>query len=144
MNARDVPTGPLLIDTDVFSIWYRRANRHGEFRNLAEGHDLAMSFASAGEALAPTHSAGVSADLAGRIRRALRHFVVLPFDERVVERWAEIANPLRDAMKGKGVNDLWTAACALSYELPLMTNNLGDFRKVSAAFPTLVLIHPDL
>jgi predicted nucleic acid-binding protein len=131
MNAADVPTGPLLVDTDVFSIWYRRSNRHDEFRNLAEGH-------------APTHSPRVSAELAGRIRRALRQFVVLPFDDGVVERWAEIANPLRDVMKGKGVNDLWTAACALSYGLPLMTNNLGDFRKVSAAFPTLVLIHPDL
>jgi predicted nucleic acid-binding protein len=127
MNAADVPTGPLLVDTDVFSIWYRRSNRHDEFGNLAEGH-----------------SPRVSAELAGRIRRALRLFVVLPFDDGVVERWAEIANPLRDVMKGKGVNDLWTAACALSYGLPLMTNNLGDFRKVSAAFPTLVLIHPDL
>jgi predicted nucleic acid-binding protein len=144
VNAGDVPAGPLIVDTDVFSIWCRKSGRHDDFRSLAEGHELAMSFASVGEALAPTHSPRVSAELAGRIRRALRQFVVLPFDAGVVERWAEIANLLRDAMKGKGVNDLWTAACALSYGLPLMTNHLGDFQKVSAAFPGVLLVHPDL
>ena len=144
MNADDVPAGPLLVDTDVFSIWYRKSNRQAEFQRLADGHDLAMSFASVGEALAPTYSRKVSPELAGRIRSALRQFVVLPFDSGVVERWAEIANPLRETMKGKGVNDLWTATCALSYGLPLITNNLGDFQKISAAFPALALVHPDL
>ena len=144
MNAEDVPAGPLLIDTDVFSYWYRNSGRHAEFERLAAGHDLAMSFASVGEALAPTHSPKGSAELAAHIRLRLRQFVVLPFNAEVVERWAELANSLREGMKGKGVNDLWTAACALSYGLPLMTNNLADFKKVSAAFPALALVHPDL
>ena len=144
MNADDVPDGPLLVDTDVFSSWYRQSGRHADFEQMAAGHDLAISFATLGEALAPTYTAKVSAELAARIRLRLRQFVVLPFDVGVVERWAEIATPLRESLKGKGVNDLWTAACALSYGLPVMTNNLADFKKIRASFPELVLVHPDL
>jgi predicted nucleic acid-binding protein len=55
-----------------------------------------------------------------------------------------MAFALRETMKGKGVNDLWTAACALSYGFPLVTNNLSDFQQVAAAFPSLVIVHPDL
>jgi len=144
MNAEDVPDGPLQVDTDVFSSWYRRTGRHEEFQHLADGHDLAMSFASVGEALAPTYTGKVSPALEARIRTALSQFVVLPFDAGVVERYAEIAIPLRETMKGKGVNDLWTAACALSYGLPLLTNNLSDFQQVQKLFPSLVLVHPEL
>jgi len=49
VTTDDVPDGPLLIDTDVFSwiIWER--NRFEEFRNLIQGHLLAVSFATVGE-----------------------------------------------------------------------------------------------
>jgi hypothetical protein len=39
---------------------------------------------------------------------------------------------------------MWTAACALVYELPVVTGDLGDFGKIAATFPALLLIHPDL
>src|SRR6266568_2580195 len=44
-----------LVDTDVFSMWYRQRGRWQEFRNLTEAHPLAMSFAGVAEALAPTY-----------------------------------------------------------------------------------------
>ncbi len=144
MIAEDVPAGPLLVDTDVFSYWYRHKGPYLAFRALADGHDLAMSFACVGEALAPTFVAGFPEATAALIRAALQRFVILPYDIGVVERYAEMALPLRDTMKGKGVNDLWTAACALSHRLPLVTNNLSDFQQVATAFPALVLVHPDL
>jgi predicted nucleic acid-binding protein len=144
MKAADVPTGPLLVDTDVFSYWYRRKGPHQAFRALADGHALAMSFACVGEALAPTYLPGFSPGVQALIRAALRRFVVMPYDADVVERYAAMALPLRETMRGKGVNDLWTAACALSYGFPLVTNNLSDFQQVATAFPELVLVHPDL
>lgn len=49
MKVEDVPDGPLLVDTDVFSwiIWERK--RYEEFRALIQGHLLAISFATVGE-----------------------------------------------------------------------------------------------
>jgi|SRR5580704_7490938 predicted nucleic acid-binding protein len=144
MNAADVPTGPLLVDTDVFSYWYRQKGPYQAFRELAAGHELAMSFACMGEALAPVYLPGFPPKTAALIRAALGRFVILPYDVEVVERYAAMAFALRETMKGKGVNDLWTAACALSYGFPLVTNNLSDFQQVAAAFPSLVIVHPDL
>lgn len=44
-----------------------------------------------------------------------------------------------------GVNDMWTASCALSQPqpLPIVTDDLRDFQTISAEFP-LTLIHPDV
>lgn len=44
MNPDDVPAGPLVVDTDVFSWLAWRRERHEEFGALVEGHVLAVSF----------------------------------------------------------------------------------------------------
>jgi predicted nucleic acid-binding protein len=144
VNPPEVPDGPLLVDADVFSYWYRQKGAWKEFSDLADGHPLAMSFACVGEILAPTYGSGFSKEVAQRIQTRLANFVVIPYDYDVVERWAAMANRLREQLKGKGVNDLWTAACAISQKLPLLTNNLSDFQKIQAEFPSLVIIHPSL
>ena len=75
---------------------------------------------------------------------ALSRFVIIPYGEEVTERWAQMAAVLEGRLKGRGVNDMWTAACALSYDLPIVTNNLSDFQTIQAEFSTLTLVHPDL
>nr|WP_157553835.1 hypothetical protein [Herbidospora sakaeratensis] len=52
---------------------------------------------------------------------------------------------LQGHLKSGGANDLWTAACALSQSppLPIVTQDLSDFQKISKHFGVL-LIHPDL
>lgn len=49
MKPEEVPPGPLLVDTDVFSwiTWQRGPFR--EFDALVEGHVLALSFATVAE-----------------------------------------------------------------------------------------------
>ena len=78
-----------------------------------------------------------SAHLALLIRKRLTNFVVLPFEYDVVERWASMASALREQLKGKGVNDLWTAACALSHRMPLMTNKSIGLPEDSGGIPDI-------
>ncbi|HVQ96229.1 MAG TPA: hypothetical protein VMU51_34745 [Mycobacteriales bacterium] len=45
MKPHEVPAGPLLVDTDVFSFLRLGKGRHADFAALIDGHVLAMSFA---------------------------------------------------------------------------------------------------
>jgi predicted nucleic acid-binding protein len=126
-------------------MWYRQRGRAQDFANLTSGHALAMSFACVGEALAPTYlRKGLAPGTTQRIRNALGLFVVIPFDDDIVDRWAQMSARLEGRLKGRGINDMWTAACALSHGFPVVTNNLSDFQSIQADVPGLELVHPDL
>ena len=145
MKSSDVPSGPLIVDSDVFSMWYRGRGRGGEFRELVQGHLLAISFACVGEVLAPTFMRkGLAPGTTERIKQALGRFVVLPYDAVVVEHWAQMSALLEGRLKGRGINDMWTASCALAFDLPIVTNNLSDFQSIQKEFADLKLVHPDL
>jgi predicted nucleic acid-binding protein len=87
---------------------------------------------------------GIAPGTTQRIRNALSRFVIIPYDEEIVERWAHMAGLLEGHLKGRGINDMWTAACALSHGLPVVTNDLSDFQTIQSEFPAVVLVHPDL
>jgi predicted nucleic acid-binding protein len=78
------------------------------------------------------------------VRDAIARFVIVPYGEEVAELWAQMAAVLEGQLKGRGINDMWTAACALSYGLPIVTNDLSDFQTIQTEFRDLVLVHPDL
>lgn len=145
MTPADVAAGPLLIDTDVFSDLYSKTGRHEEFAALMAGHTLAMSFACYGEALARGYVLKWGDTRMDRLRLALRRFIILPYSAAVAERWAPMHARLRDNLHGQGTNDLWTAACAMAQpERPaIVTNNLGDFRRIAEHFD-IRLVHPDI
>lgn len=69
--------------------------------------------------------------------------VVIPYDARVVDRWAELHARLLNQLKGEGINDLWIAACCLVYDLPVVTGNVTDFGTIQTVAPELRIVHPD-
>jgi predicted nucleic acid-binding protein len=145
VKPTDVPEGPLLVDTDVFSYLYSAKDRCESFRPLLRGHLLCMSFATYGEAMCLGHQRRWGETRMNELRQALRQFVVLPYDNVVAERWAPMHVKLRGHLHDGGTNDLWTAACAMAQPqpLPIVTNNLSDFLAIAEHFP-LRLVHPDL
>lgn len=145
MKVEDVPDGPLLVDTDVFSwiIWERK--RYEEFRALLQGHLLAISFATVGELRSGALKAFGERRQALLEDRIARYFVILTVTDIVTWHWATIAARLGGQLKGGGVNDMWTAATALAQPspLPIVTGNLSDFQRISTVSP-LVVVHPDV
>jgi predicted nucleic acid-binding protein len=146
MNPEDVPDGPLLIDTDVVSYWLLQTERGKAFSVLVADHEQAVSFATYGELLANAHRGRWGQRRLEMLRNQLKTFVVVPYTAQVVELWAEMHAKLSGHLQKGGTNDLWTAACALalSPQLPIVTNNLSDFRTIAKAFPELRLVHPDV
>lgn len=146
MSPGDVPDGPLCVDTDAFSFVYLHRGRHHDFRRLMEGHLLVLSFATVGELRAMTHRANWGERTRQRLETVLReNYVVLTATDTVVEQYAQLHARFTGRLKDGGVNDMWTAACALAQPepLPIVTNNLGDFQTIASEFP-LTLVHPDL
>jgi predicted nucleic acid-binding protein len=145
VNAQDVPDGPLLVDTDVFSYLAYGKEQSAAFVPLLTGHLLCMSFASYAEALALGHQRRWGTTRMESLRTALRQYVVLPYDEVVAEMWAPMHVRLAGHLHGGGANDLWTAACALAQgpSLPIVTNNLRDYLAIAEHFPVRIL-HPEL
>ena len=56
--------------------------------------------------------------------------VLLPIDEETALRYGSIARALRRSGRLLGANDLWIAATSLRHELPLVTSNPAEFRRV--------------
>jgi predicted nucleic acid-binding protein len=70
-------------------------------------------------------------DIASRDRRiatfeASRRFTVLPIDEEVGRAWAQMRAYLAASGRRVTINDMWIAATAAAYEMPVLTQD-GDF-----------------
>ena len=146
MRPEDVPPGPLLVDTDVFSWITWRRGRFGEFDVLVAGHVLALSFATVAEL-----RAGIVIGQLGDRRtqlledRIAGHTVVLTATDAVTRRFAEVYARFRGRLKDGGINDMWIAATALAQPdaPPIVTGNRSDFERIATEFP-LVVVHPDV
>ncbi len=146
MSPENVPEGPLCVDTDAFSFMYLRKAPHRAFRELVEGHLLVVSFATVGELRAGAIKARWGESRRDSLERVLReNYLVLTATDAVVESYAQLKARFTGRLKDGGVNDMWTAACALAQPepVPIVTNNLSDFQAIAEEFP-LTLVHPDL
>jgi len=146
VTPEDVPDGPLCLDTDVVSWILSQRGPYEDFRALTDGHLLVVSFATVGELRAGTIKAKWGDARRSRQDDLLRrNYVVLTATDAVVNKYAELHARFQGRLKGGGVNDMWTAACALAQPepVPIVTGNLSDFQTIASEFP-LEIVHPDL
>lgn len=104
------------------------AGKSGAARAFLEEHPdrpMHVTFTVAGEL-----AAGPRVDDHERWERFLSPFTVLPWTENVSWRYGRLFRYLRDNRMLIGSNDLWIAATALEHEMPLVTRNAEEFRRV--------------
>ena len=53
---------------------------------------------------------------------------VLPGDESVAATWGVLSAAASRRGRPRPVNDMWVAACCLTYDVPLATGNLKDYQ----------------
>ncbi|WP_204014373.1 PIN domain-containing protein [Sphaerimonospora thailandensis] len=135
------------MDTNVASFVYLQKPNSGweNFAALMQGHVLCMSFASVAEMLVMAHRNSWGPARRRDLINHVRLYTVLKFDIEVCKTWAPMYAKLRGQLKGEGVNDLWTAACAMAQNppLPIITDDLTDFGTIGKHFE-LTLVHPTL
>jgi predicted nucleic acid-binding protein len=66
-----------------------------------------------------------------RNRQALADWIsnipVLPGDEPVAATWGRLSAAAAQRGRPRPTNDMWIAACCLTYDLPLATLNIKDY-----------------
>lgn len=139
-----VGSEPVLVDTDVFSwLMFPRKGLDVPYRQLVEGHYIALSFVTVGELLHGALQAGWGNPRLDVLRERIGRTVVLRSTDEVIEQYAEIRRRCYRQLKGGGENDMWTAACALAQPEPppVVTGNTSDFGVIAEHFP-LQLLQP--
>lgn len=119
----------VLVDTNIASYRFRQSQEFDAFRPLLEGRIGAISVITYGECLFGARAAGWPESRVDGYDAHLRKYVILPVDRDVVLAYAKVGGQLKLSGIGLSDNDLWIAASAIRYGLPLLTND-SDFRRV--------------
>lgn len=144
MTPAQVPSGWLLVDTDVFTWFYLRKGPFGAYEALVQGHQLAVGFATAAE-LMTMSVLRLGERRRAEIMAAIRRLTVITSTVNVVETWAQIHAKFHGQLGESGANDAWNVACAVAQPtpLPIVTGNARDYERFRPLFPDLVIVHPD-
>lgn len=118
----------VLLDTDVVSLLFKRDSRAERYRKHCTGRLLCVSFVTLAELLRWPLVRGWGPERVAALKQTIARYAVLPFDEDMCLRWAEIAS-----RPGRPMNyhDSWIAATALAYDVPLITHNRSDFEHIA-------------
>jgi hypothetical protein len=122
---------PVILDTDVASLSHKRKLADPLATRLIGRRPL-ITFVTFGEL---TKWAEIR-HWGNRNRQALADWLsgvpVLVGDEPVAAMWGRLSAAAVQRGRPRPVNDMWVAACCLTYDLPLATLNIKDYQDFQA------------
>jgi predicted nucleic acid-binding protein len=127
---------PLLVDTDVASFDFKHDTRADLYRPIMDQYTLCLSFMSLAELEIWSIRANWGERKLADFQIFLHGFIALNSNREMSRGWADITAAVERKGHHIGCADAWTAACAVHYNLPLVTHNKKDFIHV----PDLTLI----
>lgn len=116
-----------MLDTDT-CIYARK--RAAGFAPKLPLHDCGMSIVVLGELEWGVERSSRVEENRASLRDLLATVQVIDLDARVARRYGRLRAHLRSIGRPIGPNDLWIAAHALARDVPLVTHNLSEFRRV--------------
>lgn len=108
MIPADVPSGPLVVDTNVVSYIFLRKGRWQEFYDLIQGHVGALSFASVGELRSWGYAANWPAQKVASLENVMSSYVILPATDAVTQQFGAMYHRFRGHLGTGGTNDMWS------------------------------------
>ena len=125
-----MPGHRYLLDTNILSSLLKQPSGTVAGRIRSVGEDaICTSIMVACELRYGAMKKG-SSTLTDKVKHLLSALDVLPLDEDTDEKYAELRTALEKAGTPIGANDYLIAAHALSLELTLVTDNVGEFSRV--------------
>ena len=121
----------VVVDTDVVSFLYKGDTRSAAYRAHLDGQLPIISFMTLAELEQWTLARHWGARRRQDLLIYLRRYLVEQSSPELCRRWAEATASARRAGRPILTGDAWVAATALSYDVPLVTNNPGDFAGVA-------------
>jgi predicted nucleic acid-binding protein len=121
----------VLLDTDVFSFLLRQEDtRASIYQPHIQDRNVAISYVTIGELYFWAVRRKWGAERLGLMEDTIRATTVARYDLEVCRTYAHLKSALRNpsgSHKVIGDNDLWIAACAVRYGIPLVTHNRRHF-----------------
>jgi predicted nucleic acid-binding protein len=131
LTSPPIVTARLVIDTDVASFIFKWHPKFApQYLDIVRGSELIISFMTVAE----MHQGALNANWGPRkcavLEAYLADFSVLHSDSLLCSTWGAVRN--ESTQKGHPISsaDAWIAATALVLAVPLVTNNLKDYRYV--------------
>lgn len=123
--------GHVLLDTDVWSFMFKGDTRAENFRSHLAGNTPCIAFATVAELYlwAELHNWGDRRQ--ELLRQAIQRHLILTSDDETARQWARIRAERQRSGQPIAAQDAWIAACALRYEMPLLTHNSIHFQNIS-------------
>ncbi len=126
----------VLVDTDVFSYLMKPNDTRGKaYSKHVRGKTVTISFITVGELWFGATKRNWGVKKIRALEQRLRSVVVVPYDSELCKTYAKVRASLPPGVS-VAPNDLWIAACAIRYGIPLVSNNKKHFEKI----PGLTLI----
>lgn len=122
----------LLLDTDVFSFFFKRDTRAALYAGYLGGGDVqaCLSFQSVGELRYWALIRRWGEPRRHSLDTAISRTVVLPHDDDLCRQWSMVTAHRRQLGRPIECGDAWIAATALRHGLSLLTHNARDYGDV--------------
>jgi tRNA(fMet)-specific endonuclease VapC len=120
----------VLLDTDVFSFFFKRDTRSALYEPALAGSQLCLSFQSVAELRLWALVRRWGEPRRRSLESAFARYTVLPYDDRMSQHWAELTAHRRRIGRPIETGDAWIAASALRYDGTLLTHNAQHFSNV--------------
>ena len=120
-----------LLDTNVCIAYKKRKSSIPERIETLPAGQVAMSVVTWGELMLGVEKSQFRERSLEILKRVREIIPVIGTDESVGDHYGAIRGRLELAGKKIGPNDLWIAAHARALGIPVVTNNTGEFARVS-------------
>jgi len=120
----------MLVDTNIVSYFFRKDTRAALYEPHIKGKTLFISYITVAELYKWPFEKNWSDEKKQLLLQYMRSYAVLPFDDTLAWKWAELTVAAKNAGNKMSWGDSWIAATALRHNLPLVTHNCKDFEKV--------------
>ena len=114
---------PVVLDTDVFSFFFKRDTRAALYEPALADALLCLSFQSVAELRLWALIKGWGDARRQSLDAALAQYVVLPYDNAMAHAWASLKAHRRRLGRPIETGDAWIAASALRHDATLLSHN---------------------
>ena len=125
------PPGIVVVDTDVVSFFFKGDTRSDLYRPHLAGQTFIIAAQTRAELELWALERNWGVRKIAALRKYLKRFALAPLDEDICVRWAAATDTARRSGRPISCADAWVAATALSYSVPLVTHNAGDYAGVA-------------
>jgi len=120
----------MLLDTNIVGYFFRDDSRARPYERHLTSQTRYIAFVTLGELYQWLFLRPFSEANKQRLLEHIAQHVVVPYDDRLAWRWAELTARCRRTGQTMSAEDSWIAATALRHGLPLVTHNRRHFENV--------------